>query len=67
MSDFTCKNGHAVSIKEKFCSICGSAIVKEDWHPRTYAEYIRELKLDKRQLRKRMESKIPSKLNLGKR
>jgi len=65
MSDFICRNGHAVSIKDKFCSICGLPIKHEDGHPKTYADYIRKLELDERRLRKRMESKIPSRLKLG--
>jgi len=69
MSDFTCRNGHAVSIKDKFCSICGLPIRYEDRRKDyiTYEEYVREWERKKRQLRKTMQSQVPlSKLELGK-
>jgi len=44
MSDFTCRNGHAVSIKDKFCPICGLPVRYEDRRIDyiTYEEYVRE-------------------------
>jgi len=70
MSTFTCRNGHAVSIKDKFCSICGLPIRHMDGkeEPVTYEEYIREWEREKRQLRRTMQSHIPMNiLELGKR
>ena len=72
MSTFTCRNGHVVSIKDKFCPICGLPIRYMDGkeEPVTYEEYVRNLKLNKRKLRKIMESQVPllilpSRLKLG--
>ena len=58
MSDFTCRNGHAVSIKDKFCCICGLPIKHEDGHPRTYAEYMIDLKKETRKRIRNMESRL---------
>ena len=58
MSDFTCRNGHAVSIKDKFCHICGLPIRYEDGRPKTYAEHIKELKIKKKKLVRNMESRL---------
>ena len=68
MSDFTCRNGHAVSIKDKFCPICGLPIKYEDRKekPRTYEEYVRDWERKEAELRKTMESRVPSRLELGK-
>jgi len=65
MSDFTCRNGHAVSIKDKFCSICGLPIKHEDRNPQTYEEYVRDFEKEKSRMRKKMESKLESRFNLG--
>ena len=63
MSDFTCRNGHAVSIKDKFCHTCGLPIKHEDGKPRTYQEYMREFNRENRKQIRSMESR----LNLGER
>jgi len=53
MSDFTCPNGHAVSVKERFCSICGAAIKYEDGYPRTYREHLEAERQKKAHIQKR--------------
>ena len=58
MSDFTCRNGHAVSIKDKFCHTCGLPIKHEDGHPQLYSEYLRDLKREKRKRIRSMESRL---------
>lgn len=60
MSTFTCRNGHIISIKDKFCPVCGLPIRYMDGkeEPVTYEEYVRKWEREKKQLRRNMESRV---------